>query len=113
MAIPQLILFLDADGSLRAEEPSASGARRKIDLGADALHYLPSSLVSALLEQRDRIAANAAREREIDKREAAQRAQRVFARVWRDHDSNLAAKVNPTLAAKFKIGERVNVDELE
>ena len=72
MPVPQISIFLDANGALRAEAPGTNGSRRKIDLPLGFADQNPE-LVADLRDQEARLRANARREAEDRKTRIAGR----------------------------------------
>lgn len=99
MSQPQISLFMLPDGTIAAEAPGRNGTREK--LGQFDLHSLPPEIVACFIDQRDRASAEVERQKQIAKREAKLRRERIFATTWHTHDLDLALRVVPEYVGKF------------
>ena len=97
--IPQLILSLAPDGSLIAEAPSQNGSRRKLVLEEG---WELTALRAELLDQRQRLEAQARREAEAARAAATEKSQRVFARLIMSHGRDFAERVTQRSEGRMK-----------
>lgn len=89
-AQPQLILFLDETGCLKAEVPSLNGIRRKLELpeGSELI-----AIRAELMAQRDRIKIQAEINAAKLKEEVFQRSRRVRKELTQTHGPMFADKI--------------------